>query len=131
MVSPPLSTPTLTYSPASTTSSEDGERASQMVTSTDTAGPTPTTTQDYGFKANAYADGFYPLQVGRRPDLKLPAIEPMVVNAPIQLPPISEAIFNPVLVERSVGVLSAFSNVVGMGSDSYDMYSSWSVQGRS
>ena len=123
-ISPSLATPTLTYSPASTTSSEDSERASQMSISSDQ--PTPTVGQDYT-KANAFAHGFCSLSAG----LKLPAIEPVVVNAPVHLPPISEAIFNPVLLERSVGVHPAYASIGDMGSDSYDAYSMWSVSGRS
>ena len=88
--------------------------------------PTPTVGQDYT-KANAFAHGFCSLSAG----LKLPAIEPVVVNAPVHLPPISEAIFNPVLLERSVGVHPAYASIGDMGSDSYDAYSMWSVSGRS
>ena len=76
-------------------------------------------------------DGLPHLGKGLRPDLKLPAIEPMVVNAPVHLPPLSEALFNPILVERSVG-FHPYSDSVGSmsGSDSYDV-PAWSIPGRS
>ena len=64
-----------------------------------------------------------------RADLKLPAIEPMVVNAPVQLPPLSEALFNPALVERTVGPhpLVAGGAHMSESDTSYTSYAAWPV----
>jgi hypothetical protein len=94
----PLSTPSLTYSPmstASTISSDDGERMAQFPGSVDMPyAPSP-------LKFSGSAGYYHPLE---HPHVyhQLAAINHTIVRGPVQLPPLSEAVSNPVMLETSI-----------------------------
>lgn len=135
-LSPSLSTPGLAYSPmstSSTTSSDDGDRAVHLnfrhvpsslgyrEVSADTPGGNPYAMDCLPWAAGdaAYAN-------------KLPTLEPYIVNPPARLPPLSEAVSNPVLLERSVGHLPEFLGAFGLGqgvgaAHIYHTSANWSV----
>ncbi|KAJ3554028.1 hypothetical protein NM688_g3318 [Phlebia brevispora] len=124
-----MSTPTLTYSPAST-SSEDGERTIQVTSVVDMPANVPMGSMDFGGKPAGAMEDLPHIFEGSQSDLKLPALkraEPMVVNGPIHLPPLSEAVPNPVLVER---VLEPLPRPDGMSDISGpDFFSSFATCG--
>ena len=139
--SPSLSTPGLAYSPmstSSTTSSDDGDRTAQLSfrympsnlgysdVCTDASSGKPLTGD---FSPWPTGDAVFARN-------KLAALEPYVVNPPARLPPLSEAVSNPVLLERTLGhhlpdFLGSFGHH-GHGVDvanSYSTSANWSVSG--
>ena len=134
--SPAASTPGLAYSPmstSSTVSSDDGERTvnmpfrytpSQFGSSFElelNSGKSTIPTDHSPWAANA------PIFSGD----KLAPIEPAIVDGPVRLPPLSEAVSNPILIERTLAPCPNFSGTYGIGSNSNSYSSSynWSVSG--
>lgn len=136
--SPPVSTPGLAYSPMSTTSSDDGDRVTQL-----SFRHIPSSLGYSEVCADAsvgkpLARDFSPWTAGNAvfSGNKLVALEPYVVSPPARLPPLSEAVSNPVLLERSVGqhlpdfVGSFGHHDHGVGvANSYNTIVNWSVSG--
>ncbi|THG99370.1 hypothetical protein EW026_g2956 [Hermanssonia centrifuga] len=120
--SPWLATPTLTYSPmstGSTSSLEDGDRNISLPGLGAISEYRGTTSAKTTGSISGLRDAY---RVMDR-NVKLPAIEPMIVGASVQLPPISEAVYNPALVERFV---DAPGRNDGLGnSDLFSSYSNW------
>lgn len=132
--SPPVSTPTLSYSPmstASSASSDDGERTVQFSSFVETPEYRSGCPMD---KSTGRLPGL-PYVLGRPfAPIKLVAMEPKPLDAFIRLPPLSEGASNPAFMEHSAQVMPPYRGVgiVGVG-DSVSAYNSyyanWSVSG--
>lgn len=133
--SPPLSTPTLSYSPmstASSASSDDGERTVQFTSFVDV----PEYRAGVSSGRNTGRLPSLPFvfdRSGSHTHVKLAAIEPAFNHGAVRLPPLAEAVSHPSLFERSIQPIPAFGDVgVGAG-DSVSVYNSyyanWSVSG--
>lgn len=129
--SPSLCTPTLSYSPASTASSEECERTVQMSGGMDM----PEGAFEFGGKLSGLREELFFCE-GQHPDLKLPALrhaEPMVVRGPVRLPSISEAVPNPALIERVLEPLPlpGAAHHDSLGPEFNNIFATWSVLDRS
>ncbi|GJE92217.1 hypothetical protein PsYK624_083700 [Phanerochaete sordida] len=124
--SPSLSTPGLAYSPMSTTSSDDGDRAALAA-----CRPSAPPTEAAGTKPFAGDFATWATGAAAYPGSRFAALEPFVVDPPARLPPPSEAVSNPVLLESSVSDLPELLGSFGHGhvgpAHFYPTSHNWSV----
>jgi len=105
-VSPTLSTPTLVYSPMSTASSVSSDDGDRQLNLPDVSASSYSTRadmhMDFEQKAVGAFDSLAHLGQGIAGVKLAPIVDYHPVSKPPVLPPISEAVFNPVLLERGV-----------------------------
>jgi PHO85 cyclin-5 len=124
LLSPATSTPGLVYSPmstSSTVSSDDGDRTVNMpFRHTPSHLSSSCEIDSVGSKAGIPADHSpWAMFHGNR----LAPIDP-TVNGPVHLPPLLEAVYNPILVERTVGNHPDFLGSYNRGGPANNAYNS-------
>ncbi|KAF7792412.1 hypothetical protein EIP86_003449 [Pleurotus ostreatoroseus] len=127
--SPSMSTPILTYSPASTVSSEEYERTVQMPSIMDMPEGGAVGSFDFGCRPSGLREEVF-FSNGQSQHLKLPALkhaEPAVASGLVRLPSISEVVPNPALVERGIEALPEFARI-DSGSDFRTNFATWSMR---
>ena len=123
--SPPLSTPSLTYSPmstASTVSSDDGDRTAQFSSFVDIPQHAGLSSKFLGNITGPVTGYSYPPKQPY-PHVQLAAFNPLVAHGPARLPSLSEAVSNPVLLEATI----TGAHVAGDNLAAYNTFGNWLV----